>query len=149
VKATEPNRGEVLVAIMNSQRDFEIACRPGWYRIPVHSVESLLKKRWPPEWLAFYQTKVFGREAHLVRYYARVSGIRQVFRWQLFPKEAPDDKAHKLYYQLMLSPLRELPHPIFSRRWRRIVFIPTTWAKFIRAAEINDLYDESPLEDRL
>ena len=49
----------------------------------------------------------------------------------------------------MLEPLRRLPQPIFSRRWRRIVFIPTTWAKFSAAVEINDLYDESPLEDRL
>jgi len=42
-----------------------------------------------------------------------------------------------------------LPRPIPSRRWRRIVFIPTTWHKFVQATEINDLYDESPLEDRL
>jgi very-short-patch-repair endonuclease len=29
------------------------------------------------------------------------------------------------------------------------VFIPTTWSKFSAAVEINDLFDESPLEDRL
>ena len=29
------------------------------------------------------------------------------------------------------------------------MFIPTTWSKFVRAGEINDLYDESPLEDLL
>ena len=29
------------------------------------------------------------------------------------------------------------------------MFIPTTWQKFIQATEINDLYDESSLEDRL
>lgn len=29
------------------------------------------------------------------------------------------------------------------------MFIPTTWQKFVAADEINDLYDESPLEDRL
>jgi very-short-patch-repair endonuclease len=48
-----------------------------------------------------------------------------------------------------LNPLQKLPQPIFSRRLRRIIFIPTTWQKLIGAAEINDLYDESPLEDRL
>jgi very-short-patch-repair endonuclease len=42
-----------------------------------------------------------------------------------------------------------LPKPILSRRWRRIVFIQTTRQKFTSALEINDLYDESPLEDRL
>jgi len=54
-----------------------------------------------------------------------------------------------LLYQVLLSPLQALPAPIFSRRWRRINFIPTTGEKFFQALEINDLYNESPLEDRL
>lgn len=45
--------------------------------------------------------------------------------------------------------IQHLPQPIYSRRYRRIVFIPTTWVKFITAVEINDLIDGSPLEDRL
>ncbi|UCC64296.1 MAG: DUF559 domain-containing protein, partial [Anaerolineae bacterium] len=105
--------------------------------------------RWPPEWLAFYQTKVFGSEAHAVHYYARVLDVRRRYRWQLFPDQPRDEKSRRLYYQLMLEPLQRLPNPIVSRRWRRIVFIPTTWKKFRRAVEINDLYDESPLEDEL
>ncbi|RMF31856.1 MAG: DUF559 domain-containing protein [Chloroflexi bacterium] len=142
-------RGEVLVAIVNNRRDFAIARDQHWYRIPVHSVERFLKSRWPPQWLAFYQTKVFGKEAYAVRYYARVLDIRQVSRRDLFPDEPRSEKTAKRYYQLLLSPLQQLPQPILSLRLRRIVFIPTTWHKFINAVEINDLYDESPLEDRL
>ena len=149
VKDDTGSRGEVLVAIMNNLLDFAIARDQHWYRIPVRSVERLLKARWPPQWLAFYQTRVFGNEAYAVRYYAHVLDIRQVFRWQLFPDEPFDERAKKRYYQVMLSPLQRLPRPILSRRWRRIVFIPTTWHKFMNAVEINDLYDESPLEDRL
>jgi len=147
--STMDTRGEILVAIMNNLLDFAIARDQHWYRIPVRSVENLLKERWPPRWLAFYQTKVFGSEAYAVNYYARVLGIRKVFRWQLFPEQPYDEKGQQRYYQLLLSPLQRLPQPIFSRRWRYIVFIPTTWQKFVNAAEINDLYDESPLEDRL
>jgi len=142
-------RGEVLVAIMNNPLDLAIARDQHWYRIPVHSVKKWLRDRWPPQWLAFYQTKIFGDEAYAVNYYARVLDIRQVFRWQLFPNEPRDEKGWRRYYQLLLSPLQRLPQPIFSRRWRRIIFIPTTWQKFMNAVEINDLYDESPLEDRL
>ena len=142
-------RGEVLVAIVNNVRDFAIAQEEHWYRIPVSSASRWLKDRWPPQWLAFYHTKVFGSEAHSVSYYARVIEIRRRYRWQLFPNEIPGDKSNRQYYQLILSPLERLAEPIVSRRWRRIVFIPTTWRKFINAAEINDLYDESPLEDRL
>jgi very-short-patch-repair endonuclease len=142
-------RGEVLVAIMNNLLDFVVARDHHWYRIPIQSAENLLKGRWPPQWLAFYQTKVFGSEAYAVNYYAQVLDIRKVFRWQLFPDQPHDEKGQRRYYQLLLSPLQRLPRPILSRRWRRIVFIPTTWQKFVNAVEINDLYDESPLEDRM
>jgi very-short-patch-repair endonuclease len=144
-----PSRGEVLVAILNNLLDFAVVRDQHWYRIPVSSVDKWLRGRWPPQWLAFYQTKVFGDEAHAVNYYARVLGVRRRHRWELFPDQPRDERSQRRYFQLILEPLRRLPRPILSRRWRRIVFIPTTWNKFIGAAEINDLYDESPLEDRL
>jgi very-short-patch-repair endonuclease len=39
--------------------------------------------------------------------------------------------------------------PIVSHRPRRVIFLPTTLEKFERADQINDLFDGSPLEDRL
>ncbi|GBC63163.1 hypothetical protein DENIS_4156 [Desulfonema ishimotonii] len=149
MRALSSDAEPVLVAIVNNIPDFSIARDGHWYRIPVASAEKWLKKSWPPRWLAFYQTKVFGPEAWSVRHYARVTDIRKVYRWQIFPEESQKSKRNKRYYQLFLEPLRQLPSPIFSRRWRRIVFIPTTWKKFVNALEINDLYNESPLEDRL
>ena len=143
------HRGEVLVAILNNRHDFNTAYEQHWYRIPTSSVEKLLKNRWPPQLLAFYQTKSFGAEAHAVNYFAQVLHIREVGRQQLFPDEPYNPKSTKCYYQLFLAPLQRLSRPIFSRRLRRIVFIPTTVEKFRNAVEINDLYDESPLEDRL
>ena len=70
-------RGEVLVAIINDKRDFAIVHNQNWYRIPVSSVKQWLKERWPPQWLAFYQTKVFGAEAYAVSYFAPVIQIRE------------------------------------------------------------------------
>ena len=133
----------------NSQADLDIANEQHWYRIPVSSVTKWLKNRWPPRWIAFYQPKIFGPEAYAVNYYAEVINIQQVERQQLFPNQPPDKKSKQLYYQLFIKKLQKLPKSILSRRWRRIVFIPTTWKKFIKAVEINDLYDGSPLEDRL
>ena len=138
-----------MVAIVNDKRDFATIQDRNWYRIPVSSARKWLKDRWPPKWIAFYQTKVFGDEAYAVNYYAQVLDIRTVHRSQLFPDQPPHVRDSNRYYQLILGPLDKLPQPILSRRWRRIVFIPTTWKKFINALEINDLYDESPLEDRL
>ncbi len=48
-----------------------------------------------------------------------------------------------------MEDLKELPQPIPSKRFRRIVFIPTTYRKLFHAQEINDLFDYSPIEDRL
>jgi very-short-patch-repair endonuclease len=129
-----------------------IARDAGWYRIPVASARKWLQDRhhWPPRWLAFYQTKVFGPEAYAINYYANVRGVNIASRTELLPDTPPDHpKAHRRYYQLLLDDLQSLPQPIISRRLRRIVFIPTTFEKFKTAAEINDLWDESPLEDRL
>lgn len=142
---TQAKRGQVLVAIMNSKADFSILREQGWYRIPV----AKAPKRWPPQWLAFYQTKIFGDEAFAVNYYGLVREIRTVRRRELFPNEIPSSKSDRQYYQIHLHNLEQLPAPILSRRLRRIVFIPTTWQKFSQAVEINDLFDESPLEDRL
>lgn len=142
-------RGEVLVAIMNNLRDFDIARDQHWYRIPVRTTQRSLRERWPPTWLAFYQTKVFGPERWAINYYADVHAVRTVTRRSLLPQEPDHLRADQLYHKLEIGPLERLPQPILSRRLRRVVFIPTIWDKLINAAEINDLYDESPLEDRL
>lgn len=140
---------DVLVGIVNNVRDFALARDSHWYRIPRSSADKWLANCWPPRWLAFYQTKVFERESHSVTYYAQVQDVREVRRWQLFPDQPRDEKSEQPYFQLLLGPLQRLPAPILSRRFRRIVFIPTTWEKFNSALEINDLFDGSPLEDRL
>ncbi len=139
----------VLVAIMNDRLDFNLAQDHHWYRIPVSSAEKWLKKSWPPDWLAFYQTKIFANEKYSVRHFAKVKTIRTLRRRELFPDQRSHPKSNWLYHQLWLEPLQTLPQPIFSRRRRRIIFIPTTWEKFVAAAEINDLYNDSPLEDHL
>jgi very-short-patch-repair endonuclease len=141
--------GELLVAIINNQLDFSIARDKHWYRIPVESVKKLLKEKWPPQWLAFYHTSAFKESAHSIGYSTQVLKISEARRWQLFPELPLNEKSDKLYYQLLLSPLKKLTNPIYSRHWRRIVFIPTTFEKFNNALEINDLYDGSPLEDKL
>ncbi len=137
-----------LVAIMNNTADFARARDEHWYRIPVRSA--------PPrvdfsrlERLAFYQTKVFGDEKWSVNYHAAVRDVDRVKRIELLPHEPNHPRAYDEYYRLKLGDLERLPQPIPSRRWRRIVFIPTTTEKLFRAEEINDLYHESPLEDEL
>jgi very-short-patch-repair endonuclease len=134
---------------MNNTRDFALARDEHWYRIPVDKAHRWGKHHWPPKWLAFYQTRAFKDHRFCVRYYARVRHILKVQRRDLLPNESFSRKAGDWYYQLMLGPLKVLSEPIPSLRERYIHFIPTTLTKFFLAEEINDLWDDSPLEDRL
>ncbi len=68
-------------------------------------------------------------------------------RIELFPGEEGHNKSDKDYFKLSLGELTKLPKAILSKKWRSIVFIPTTLERLYQADEINDLYDTSPLED--
>lgn len=144
-----PHHGETLVAIIDDLLDFSILRTDHWYRIPVKSVEKWLKDCFPPVWIAFYQTKIFSGEGNAVKYVAKVKNIQKVPRRELFPKESKNYKSSQMYYKITIGDLQRHPRPIVSQKKRRIHFIPTTIEKFRTAEEINDLFDESPLEDLL
>ncbi len=135
----------VLVAVMNDPRDLEIARTAGWYRIPQRSAP----KFFPPEFIAFYFTRPFSQDAYSVRWYARVRGHELAARRDLLPDEPDHTRADDVYYKVQIGPLLELPHPIPSKRWRRLTFILTTGERLFAAWEINDLVIGSPEHDRL
>jgi very-short-patch-repair endonuclease len=135
----------MLVALLPNPGDFAILQSKGWYRIPV----SARIRGWPPRWLAFYQPKNFKDQAYRVQYYGEVEKIDEVPRRVLFPNEIESVKADKLYHRIRLKRLERRPEPIPSLRHRRLLFIPTTWDKFERAGQINDLFNDSPLENDL
>ncbi len=140
---------EVLVAIMNNQRDLEIARTQRWYRIPVNNANRLIPELRQMQYLAFYQTVIFDRDAFAVNYYAEINQISTARRIELLPDEVGNQNADALYYKLKISPVQRLSQPIPSRRLRRVTFITTTLAKFSEAQEINDLFHTSPIEDMM
>ena len=140
---------ELLVGIVTTQSDFEIIQNQLWYRVPVDKVEGPLKKRWPPKWIAFYYTNAIREFPQMIIQYAIISSIKEATRKELFPEEKEIFKSKRNYYKISFKKVETLPKPILSRRWRRIVFIQTTYSKFINAVEVNDLFDGSRLEDRL
>jgi hypothetical protein len=133
----------VLVAIMNSQRDWSLVQDEGWYRIPVkHAPEGSPHF----DWLAFYFTKAFGENRWAIHYYTPIEGQELVTRRDLFPSELNHPRAGGWYYKLQLGPLEHKIPPIVSARWRRVTFIVTSGDRFMQAVEINDLFEqESPV----
>ncbi len=135
----------VLVAILNNVPDFYRARDEGWYRIPVKSAPRLTH----PDILAFYQTKIFDTDRWVISWFAEVERAERLKRVQLVQDEPDHPRANDEYYCLHVGPLQRRDRPIPSRALRRVTFIPTTWQKFQQAEEINDLWDESPLEDTM
>ena len=138
---------EVLIAIMNNQRDLEIARTQRWYRIPVKSADRFIRDLEQMQYLAFYQTMIFKKDAFAVNYYAEIERISIAPRIELLPDDAGHENSEVLYYKLEISPLERLSQPIPSKRLRRVTFITTTLAKFSTAQGINDLFHTSPIED--
>jgi very-short-patch-repair endonuclease len=136
----------LLVGIVNRRKDWRLIETEHWYRIPVRTAPVSLDVT---KYVAFYRTSVFGADKWSVSHYARVAGITRLKRRELLPDEPRHRRADEEYYCVALGELERLPTPIPSRRWRRVVFIPTTLEKLLKAEEINDLYHGSPLEDRL
>jgi hypothetical protein len=131
---------------MNDPRDLARARDQGWYRIPL--------ERTPPsvaaDFVAFYQTGAFeAGERWAVRWYAPVRGYHIATRRELIPEEPDHPRANDRYYRVDLGSLEFLPHPIPSRRLRRITFIRTTFARLLAAREINDLWIHTPAQERL
>ncbi len=149
-----------LVALIPSVADFGIVQDEHWYRIP-------RRNKNPPrvltegrlQFLSFYHPKAFGKEwQYTIRYVAEVRSVSIVKRKDLLPPPEGEgtkaylqwlQKAEEEYYKLELGPLQELPQPIYSRKWRRIVFIETTDRRLFGATEINDLFYGNALEERL
>jgi very-short-patch-repair endonuclease len=140
------NETPALVGIVTRRKDWDLIRLQHWYRIPVRTAPEGLDN---VRFLAFYQTRSFGKEKWAVNWYARVRGISRVKRRELLPDEPAHARAGAEYYKVELGELERLPHSIPSRRWRRIVFVPTSLERLLRAEEINDLFKVSPIEEKL
>lgn len=146
MRKLEPNT--VLVALMPTVADWSIALNEHWYRIPVDKAPSIVRDR-SVKHIAFYFPKAFGAEAYRVMWYAEVLDITEHLRADLLPAEALLPKANEARYKVTFGALQGLPKPIRSTKGRRLTFVPTTEFKLYNATELNDLFNDSPLEDAL
>lgn len=136
-----------LVGIVPRKNLWPIITRQHWYHIPVKSAPRNVTKI---KHLAFYFPSAFGQKLkYQVIYYAPVEKVDTAKRINLFPDETRHPRCNEDYYQIHLGEIKKLPRAIPSRRWRRIVHIPTTLYNLFTASEINDLYNTSLLEEKM
>lgn len=126
----------ILVVIVPSPRDLEIARLLGWYRIPLRSAPKIIDV----DYLAFYQTSAFGEEHKWkIEYYAQVQGHELTRRAELLQEEADHPRAQEEYYKISIGPVFKLISPIKVKKWKRITFLFTTGERMSTASEISDL----------
>lgn len=125
----------VLVAYVPNPADFTRIQKERWYRIPVAQGPKGIYA----DYIAFYFGHNFGTQKWGIHYYGAIRGHELVRRVDLFPDQAAHRRAQDMYFKLQLGEIRCRGEPIVSLRWRRVLFLHTTWDRFCSAKEIRDL----------
>ncbi len=129
----------VLVGVIRRRIDFEKARTEHWYRVP----QGKAPKGVHAEYVAFYLSRAFGKENSTISYYARRVGVELARRRELLPEEADHARADHWYHKLQLGELRRKDPPILNPTKRPVVFIYTTWDRFVQARVLADLYSKA------
>jgi hypothetical protein len=126
----------ILVTILPTPRDLEIARVFGWYRIPFKSAPKLVTV----DYLAFYQPGGFGPgHRWRIEFIAPVLGHELTTRQDLLNEERDHPRAKETYYKLQIQELIGLPSPILAGRWKRVTFFFTTGKYLLQAHTLADL----------
>jgi hypothetical protein len=125
----------ILVCLLPSPRDLEIARLLGWYRIPLRTAPKVVAV----DYLAFYQTSAFGARGGRIEYIAEVHGHELTTRLELLKSEPNHPRAREEYYKIQLGGLEKLKEPIVAGKWKRLTFLYTTGEYLLKAKTLNDL----------
>ena len=129
----------ILVCLLPTLRDLEIARLLGWYRIPLRTAPKVVAV----DTLAFYQPATFGEAGGKIEYIAPVRGHELTTRAELLRDEADNPHAGEEYFKIQLGPLERLAHPVVAEKWKRLTFLYTTGEYLLKAQTLNDLVVQS------
>jgi len=135
----------VLVCLLPSPRDLEIARLLGWYRIPLRTAPKVVAV----DYLAFYQPSAFGGRGGQIEFIAQVRGHELTTRGELFKDEADHPRSKEEYYKIQLGGLEKLSQPIMADKWKRLTFLYTTGEYLLNAKLLNDLVVQNEERDLL
>ena len=128
----------ILVCLLPSPRDLEIARLLGWYRIPLRSAPKVVSV----DYLAFYQPAAFGERGGQIEYVAQVNGHELTTRSELLKDESDHPRAKEEYFKIQLGGLEKLKEPIKTDKWKRLTFLYSTGEYLLNAKTLNDLVVE-------
>jgi hypothetical protein len=125
----------ILVCLLPTPRDLEIARLLGWYRIPFRTAPKVVAV----DYLAFYQPSTFAERGGQIEFVAEVRGHELTTRGELLKDESDHPRAKEEYYKIQIGGLEKLPQPIRADRWKRLTFLYSTGEYLLKAKTLNDL----------
>ena len=128
----------ILVCLLPTPRDLEIARLLGWYRIPLRSAPKVVAV----DYLAFYQPSAFGGRGGQIEFIARVRGHELTTRGELLHDEADHPRASEEYFKIQIGGLEKLSRPVVADKWKRLTFLYSTGEHLLNAEKLNDLVVE-------
>jgi hypothetical protein len=129
----------ILVCLLPTPRDLEIARLLGWYRIPLRTAPKVVAV----DYLAFYQPASFAERGGRIEFVAPVRGHELATRAEILKDEMDHPRANEEYFKLQVGPLERLSRPIVAEKWRRLTFLYTTGEYLLKAESLNDLVVQS------
>ena len=135
----------VLVCLLPTPRDLEIARLLGWYRIPLRTAPKVVAV----DYLAFYQPSAFGERGGRIEFISQVRGHELTTRGELFKDESDHPRSKEEYYKIQLDGLEKLSQPIIADKWKRLTFLYTTGEYLLNARLLNDLVVQNEERDLL
>jgi hypothetical protein len=135
----------VLVCLLPSPRDLEIARLLGWYRIPLRTAPKVVAV----DYLAFYQPSAFGERGGKIEFVAEVRGHELTTRGELLKDEVDHPRAKEEYYKIQIGGLEKLKEPIAAEKWKRVTFLYTTGEYLLKAKTLNELVVDGDERDIL
>lgn len=125
----------ILVCLLPTPKDLEIARLLGWYRIPFRTAPKVVTV----DYLAFYQPSAFAERGGQIEYISKVKGHELTTRGELLRDEMDHPRAKEEYYKIQLGGLEKLSQPISADKWKRFTFLYSTGEYLLNAKTVNDL----------
>jgi hypothetical protein len=129
----------VLVCLLPTPRDLEIARLLGWYRIPLRTAPKVVAV----DYLAFYQPGSFTERGGQIEFVAPVRGHELSTRAELLRDETDHPRANEEYFKIQIGGLEKLGQPVKAEKWKRLTFLYTTGEYLLKAQTLNDLVVQS------
>ncbi|MBI5963786.1 MAG: hypothetical protein HY863_09955 [Chloroflexi bacterium] len=125
----------ILVCVLPTPRDMEIARLLGWYRIPLRTAPKVVAV----DYLAFYQPSAFAEHGGQIEFVAKVNGHELTTRGELLRDEMDHARAKEEYYKIQIGALEKLSQTVTTDKWKRLTFLYSTGEYLLNAKTLNDL----------